>query len=104
MDNTGKGMAVFLLYRYDIPVIADCNQGILEIFLVFFILQHIVNVSFRLPFQFGNPRSQAQQLNRRIIADLMILIKYLGNFVNDKGKITDNRGLTGQAGVIAFFF
>ena len=96
VDDTRKSMAVLLLDRNDIAVVAHGDQGILEILLVFLILQDIIDVTLGLPFQFDDAAAQAHQFRRRIVPYLAIVVEDRRERMGQLGKITDNVGLFGQ--------
>ena len=99
VDDARKGMAVFLLDRHDVAVVADRYQGVLEILLIFFILQHARYIPLRLPFQLDDAVSQAHELRRRVVANLVILVEHAGHFMRNKGKIADTFGFLCQLGI-----
>ena len=101
MDNAGKGMAVFLLDGDDIAVVAHCDQGILEILLVFLVLQDIIDITLGLPFQFDDTAAQAHQFRRRIVADLAVVVKDSGERMRKLGKIANDLCLFGQLGILS---
>ena len=88
-------MAVFLLDRNDIAVIAHGDQGILKILLVFLILQDIIDVALGLPFQFDDAAAQAHQFRRRIVPYLAIVVEDRRERMGQLGKIADNVCLFG---------
>ena len=96
-------MAVFLFNRHDIPIVAHSYQHVLEVFLIFFILQHTVNISLGLAFQFNNTAAQPHQFRRRSIPNLMVVVKHRGHFMGQLGKITNGLRFFFQLGIQVFF-